>query len=425
MNRFLVYLFFLFLLTNCGFVEKDVNLEDANVKDIFEKVEPIKNELNPNLVIKLSKFTDNKIFLRNKSNNNGNIDFETNFKKKYSYKFLSIENFEYNQTELIFTNDNSVIFFDGKGSIFKIDENLKKTWKVNHYSKKEKKLNPILYFAQKSNNLIIADTLSKIYSINLSNGELIWSDDSLSPFNSNIKIFKDRFMLADFDNVIRCFSIADGKEIWNYKTENSFIKSQKKLSLVLKGEVIFFINNLGDVTALNVNDGSLVWQTPTQSNVIYQNAFSLENSDLVFANNSIYFSNNKNEIFSIDSKSGIVKWKQTVNSSLRPTIIENLIFSISEEGYVFVLDDKTGNILKITNALRNIKDKKNKIKPTGFVIAKNKIYLSLNNGRLIKIDVLTGLQENIYKIHGSKISRPYILNGNMYLIKSNGIVKSN
>ena len=161
------------------------------------------------------------------------------------------------------------------------------------------------------------------------------------------------------------------------------------------------------------------------SNIIYQNAFSLENSDLVFANNSIYFSNNKNEIFSIDSKSGIVKWKQTVNSSLRPTIIENVIFSFSEEGYVFVLDDKTGNILKITNALRNIKDKKNKIKPTGFVIAKNKIYLSLNNGRLIKIDVLTGLQENIYKIHSSKISRPYILNGNMYLIKSNGIVKSN
>ena len=253
----------------------------------------------------------------------------------------------------------------------------------------------------------------------------MWSKSNQAPFNSNIKIYKDRFLAIDFDNVIRCFSIEDGTEIWNFKTEDSFIKSQKKLSLVLKGEIVYFINNLGDVTSLNINDGSLIWQTPTQSNVIYQNAFSLENSDLVFANNSIYFSNNKNEIFSIDSKSGIVKWKQTVNSSLRPTIIENFIFSISEEGYVFVLDDKTGSILKITNALKNVKDKKNKIKPIGFVIAKNKIYLSLNNGRLIKIDVLKGLEEKIYKIHGSKISRPYILNENMYLIKNNGIVKSN
>ena len=111
-----------------------------------------------------------------------------------------------------------------------------------------------------------------------------------SSFNSDIKIFKDRFLTIDFDNVIRCFSIKDGKEIWNFKTENSFIKSQKKLSLVLKGEIVYFINNLGDITALNVNDGSLVWQTQTQTNVIYQNAFSLQNSDLVYANNSIYFS---------------------------------------------------------------------------------------------------------------------------------------
>ena len=425
MNRLIVYLFFLFLLTNCGFVEKDVNLEDTDVKDIFEKTEPIKNELNPNLIIKLSKITNNKIFLRNKSNNNGNIDFETNFKKKYSYKFSSIENFEYNQAELIFTDDNNVIFFDGKGSVIKIDENLKKIWKVNHYNKKEKKLNPILYFAQNGNNLIIADTLSKIYSINLNNGELIWSNDSLSPFNSNIKIFKDRFMLADFDNVIRCFSIVNGKEIWNYKTENSFIKSQKKLSLVLKGEVVFFINNLGDVTALNVNDGSLVWQTPTQSNVIYQNSFSLENSDLVFSNDSIYFSNNKNEIFSIDARTGIVKWKQNLNSSLKPTITENLIFSISNEGYLFTIDGKSGNIVRITNALSNIKNKKNTIKPTGFLMARNKVYLSLNNGRLIKIDVATGLQENIVRVGGSKISRPYILSDNMYLIKENAIIKFN
>ena len=71
------------------------------------------------------------------------------------------------------------------------------------------------------------------------------------------------------------------------------------------------------------------------------------------------------------------------------------------------------------------KDKKDKIKPTGFVIARNKIYLSLNNGRLVKIDITTGLQENIFKLHGSKISRPYVFNGNMYLIKNNALIKSN
>jgi len=422
-NKFLIFFFFLVLLSNCSIVKKDVTEEESNAKDIFKKNEPIEKELNPNIKIQLKKLTKGKPFFRNNSNNSGNINFETNFEKISSYKFTAIDHFKINQPELIFIDDNGIVFFDGKGTIFKINEDLKEVWKVNYYNKKEKKLKPILYFAQNAKNLIVTDTLSKFYSINLKNGELSWSKESVSAFNSNIKIYKDRFMTIDFDNVIRCFSIKDGDELWIFKAENSFIKSQKKLSLVLKGEIVYFINNLGDITALNVNDGSLVWQTPTQTNVIYQNAFTLENSDLVFANNSIYFSNNKNEIFSIDAKRGIVNWKQTVNSSLRPTIIKNLIFSVSEEGYAFIIDDQTGNIIRITNALKNIENKKKEVSPTGFLIARNKIYLSLNNGRLIKIDNENGIQEKIYKFTNSYISKPYYFNNSMYLLVKNSIIK--
>ena len=424
-NKFFLYFFLLILLSNCGFVKKDVVEQNNEGKDIFEKIEPIQKELNPKLNIQLSKLTKEKPFLNNNSNNSGNINFETNFQKTSSYKFKVIKKYKHNQPELIFTDDKNIIFFDGKGSVFKINEDLKEVWKVNNYNKKEKKLNPILYFAQNGQNLIVNDNLSKLYSIELSNGDVLWSKYNRSSFNSDIKIFKDRFFTIDFDNVIRCFSIKDGKEIWNFRSENSFIKSQKKLSLLLKDDIVFFINNLGDITALDSKNGSLVWQTPTQSNVIYQNAFTLENSDLVFANNSIYFSNNKNEFFSIDVKSGIIKWKQTVNSILRPTVIENLIFSISTAGFLFVIEDQTGNILRINNTLANIKNKNNEVKPIGFVVARNKIYLSLNNGRLLKIDIKTGLQENIFKLHGSKISRPYVFNGNMYLIKDNAIIKTN
>ena len=96
--------------------------------------------------------------------------------------------------------------------------------------------------------------------------------------------------------------------------------------------------------------------------------------------------------------------------------------TISEEGYFFVIDDKTGNIIRITNALKNIKNKKNIIKPVGFVVAKNKIYLSLNNGNVIKLDLTTGLQDSINKVNNSRVSRPYIFNNNMYFIKNNAII---
>ena len=412
------------MLSGCGLGKKEVVENNKNSKIIFEKSKPITKELNPNLKIKLTKLIKGEVFLGNNTNNTGNINFETNFSKTSNYKFASIKEFDFNQPELIFTEDESIVYLDGKGSIFKINKHLKEIWKVNHYTKREKKLKPIIFFSQTKNRLIAADNLSKVYLIDLKNGNLIKSIESNAGFNSNIKISNDKFMIVDLNNTIRCFSINDGKEIWNFETENPFIKSRKKLSLITKGELVFFINNIGDLTAVNINNGSLFWQTPTQSNVIYQDAFTLENSDLVFANDSIYFSNSKNEIFSIDARTGIVNWKQTVNSSLTPTIIENFIFSVSEEGYLFVLENKTGKIIRITDMLKNIKDKKNKIKPTGFVIARNIMYLSLNNGRLIKANVSTGEELSIHKLSGSKILRPNIFNGHMYILKNNAIIKT-
>ena len=421
MSKKFLYIFILVFLTSCSSLKKE-NSKNVKLIDIFKESEPIKKEFNANLLIKKNNIFKNKPFVNNNTNNNGNINFDTNFEKISNFKFTKIKKFDSNQPELFFTNKNEIIFFDGKGTIFKLNKDLKKIWESNNYKKKEKKLSPILYFAQIQNKLIVNDNISKVYCLDLTNGKILWSKYSSSSFNSDIKVFNDLFFTIDFDNVLRGFSFKDGKELWNFQTENSFIKSEKKLSIFLKDEIVFFINNLGDITALDVNNGSLVWQTPTQTNTIYQDAFSLENSDLVFANNSIYFSNNKNQFFSIDARTGIVKWAQSINSSLRPTIIDNLIYTVSNEGYLFVIDDKTGNIIRINDIMKTFK-KRNEIRPTGFIHGKHKIFVSLNNGKIIKIDSSSGQLEKIKKIHKAKISRPFILKNRMYLIKNNAITK--
>ena len=422
MNRTILYLVLLFLFSSCG--QNNKSIENSNTKILFEEIKPIQENLNSNIQIKLSKFVKNNSFINNNSNNNGNINFEPLFEKKKAYKFSKIKQFNSIDTDILFIKNNDLIYFDNRGTIFRINENFDTVWKANHYSKKEKKLNPILYFNYINNRIIIVDTLSNVFSINLDNGELIWKKESFSPFNSNVAIQKDKFITIDFDNVIRCFSVIDGNELWNFKTENTFIKSQKKLSIIIKDDIVYSLNNLGDLTALNINDGSLVWQTPTQSNEIFLNAFSLKNSEMILMNETIYFSNNKNDLFSIDARTGIVKWKQTVNSSLKSTISENFIFNISEKGYLFIIDKDTGNIIRVTDVFLNFK-KREKIYPVGFVVAKNKIYLSTNNGRIVKVNVVNSEIEDIIKFNNEKISRPFINNGHFFLIKNNAIIRSN
>ena len=447
MNKTFYKLFIILFLSSCsapdwldtsrgifGTGEKIINTNDPNQKkkiftdsDIFEK------ELNVNLKISLKENFKKKSFVNNLTNNNGLVNFNGKLKKVSKYKFKKIKQFEYTQPELYFTESNSIIFFDNKGSIINFNQKSQIIWKKNYYLKQDKKNNPILFFAGNKKTLIVADNLARYYAINLSDGELLWEKNNSSPFNSQVKIFKNKFFAVDSENILRCFSIKNGKELWNYKTDKSFIKSQQKLSLVINNNRVIFINTLGDVSSVDIETGKLLWQTPTQSNQIYESSFSLKNSDLILDKKGIFFSNNKNEFYALDETTGIVLWKQNLNSNLRPTFIENLIFSVTLEGYLAILDARNGNILRMTNIFERIKKYEQKglladrttVIPIGFIVSNKKIYISLSNGNLVSVDLLTGKSLDVVKIDGEKISRPYIFNNEMFVIRDNAILKLN
>ena len=435
MNRlFYFFILFIFVLscsldtkTNIWTQSENLKSENENIeKKIFPEEEVYEKEFNSTLKIRLKSNYKIKSFIKNYLNNNGVVQFDGELKKISKYKFSKISLFNQYQPELLFTNKNTLIFFDDKGTILNFGIDKKLIWKKNIYSKNEKKQNPILYFDANDKILITTDNLAKYYAINLNNGEVLWSKSSVAPFNSQIKIYKDKFFVVDFENILRCFSIKNGQEIWNFKTEKSFIKSQQKLSFVINNDRIIFINTLGDLSSIDINNGNLAWQTPTQSSSIYENYFSLKNSDLISANNTIYFSNNQNEFFAIDERNGVIKWKQNLNSNLRPTFADNLLFTVTLEGYLAAIDSRNGNIVRMTSVLSQIKNyKKKNIKPEGFIVGKKNIYLSLNNGRIVVIKILNGKPIDIIKIDNGKISRPYVLNNDMFVVRDNAIIKMN
>ena len=169
-----------------------------------------------------------------------------------------------------------------------------------------------------------------------------------------------------------------------------------------------------------------MWQLPTQSSFTFEAAFSLETSDLLTDGSTLFFSNNKNQFFSIDLATGSFNWENKVNSNLRPTIVDNYLITVSLEGYLIIIEKNTGNILRVTDVFNSYKPKKrDKIKPTGFVIGLSKIYLSTNIGRLLVIDITTGKTVSTLKIDSEKISRPYVLNKNLFIIKNGSIIKLN
>ena len=427
--RFLVSIIFLngcSLNKNSKFWTDSKNIieeNNLNYEEIFVKEKSLGSELNSNVLINLDKNISNNFLIQYYFNNDGRLNYDGELKKSSRYKFSKIKRFHQFEPTISFV-DKNLIFFDDKGSILQFDKSSSLVWKKNYYSKSEKKLKPILQFTNNNKTLVVADNIAKYYALSLDDGKLLWSKNNLAPFNSQIKIYQDKFFIIDFSNTLRCFSIKNGEEIWNIKTENSLIRSQKKLSMVIVNDILYFNNSLGDISAVSINQQELIWQLPTQSSLIYEAAFSLETSDIITDGKTLFFSNNKNKFYSIDLETGSFNWENKINSSLRPSLVGNYLFTVSHEGYFVVIEKNSGNIIRVTDVFSSFKKKKrDKVKPVGFIIGIKNIYLTTNNGRLLVIDIKTGKTKSVLKIDNQKISRPFVLDKKLFVIKENAIIK--
>ena len=432
MNKRIFFTLFLIFLTNCSFNKNskiwNENSNSVEADKTFQKViieEKTKTrELNPLIKIDLSNIKTQN-FNSNPQNNFGALKYSGLFDKVGNFNFSKFKNFDPLNLKPLFIKDG-IVFFNKKGSIIFFDNNQKIVWKKNYYSKFEKKLNPKLSFSLDGKNLIIADNIGKYYLLNIDNGELIWMKNNVYPFNSEIRKFEDKFFIVDYKNILRCFYIKNGSECWNFATEDTLTISTNKYSIITHKDIVVFNNSIGDITAINTLSGLIQWQLPTQSNKIVNESYNFKNSKLVKDKETIFFSNNKNQFYSINIKTGIPKWVNNINSHLTPILVGEYIFTVSDDGYLYTIQKNQGNIIRINDVYKFYKEKKrNKTKPVGIIVGQDKLYLSNSDGNILIIDLGSGKILRIEKVSRNQISKPFIYNESLFLIKNGSIIKYN
>jgi len=429
-KRYFYLIIFLFLLDcslnpNSKFwtKEKKILVDKSSTTILLKGKKQSLNEFNQNFKITLPK--NLKADTNRQLNNDGFINFDTNLEKISKYNFKTIKSFSNFEPEILL-DKNHLFYFDSNGTIIKFDNNSNIVWKQNYYSKQDKKLQPILFFGKSGEDLFIVDSIANYYVINKNTGVLRWKKKHSSSFNSQIKIFENKALVIDMENQLRCFSLETGQLLWSVKTQQSLLRSQKKQSLILNDEKIFFSNSIGDITAVNISNGKIIWQTPTQSNISFGNTYFLKLSDIVSDKVSIFVSNNNSQFFSIDLLSGAINWKQDFSSELRPAIISDYLVTISDNGLLVVMNKETGQIIRINDLFKNIKEKRKKnYQPIGFLVGKFYIYVSTNNGRILVVNFKEGKIEKTLKLDGNKLQRPVYFNKSLYIAKDNSIIRLN
>ena len=314
---------------------------------------------------------------------------------------------------------NDLIYLsDDRGSIFSINRSGSVNWKNNIYQKMYKNIYKNLSIAKYKNNIYVSDNIGFIYALSSVSGKVIWVKNHGIPLKSKIKVLDNKIILINQDNRILCFKASDGTKMWDVRSVSSFIKSQKLLSTAISKEnKLYALTSSGDLLKINFVNGRVEWVLSTLASLKAFDTDFFTSSDIVIDKENLYLSAGTS-FFSFDLASGFINWKKNYSTTLTPISLLDNIFLITDNGYLININKSDGEVNWSTNILKYIKRKKRDTTISGFILGSDNIYATTANGYLIVMSVKTGNVVKAFKVADSILTRPIIVNGDLYILSS-------
>jgi len=406
--------------------DKITNKED----DLFAEFKTLTSEnesfnkiiqLNENLKLTKPVFQNNSDWKDIYFDNSNNLpNFKYNNLNQIVFKSKKITN--HNINNFLLFEENNLITTDKKGNIiiFSIKDD-KILNKFNFYKKKYKKIKKLLNIIVENNIIYVSDNLGYVYALDYKNNKILWAKDYKIPFRSNLKILNNKLIASNLNNILYFFNKKNGDTLKLIPTEETIIKNQFINNLSLNDKSLFFLNTYGSLYSIDIKTMKINWFVNLNQS-IDMNASNLFSGSVIVSNkkDKIVVSSNQ-YTYIIDSTSGSIIYKKNFIPIVKPIIVNDYLFILTNNNLLISMDLNNGNILYSYNVNEKISKfldiKKKKVLYKDFMLANNQIIIFLKNSYIVKFN-LNGNIDEVNKLPTKINSQPMIINNSILYLDS-------
>ena len=378
--------------------------------EIFNKIIPLQNDLKYKIDSPIINNSWEDIFY-GKNNNFPNIQYsnlnENIFKSKKLSRYKT-------QNNILFSNGN-LILSDQKGNliIFSVKEN-KIFRKYNFYKKRFKDIKKNLNLVIENNIIYISDNIGFFYAYDYLTDKLVWAKNYKIPFRSNLKISINKLISSNQNNDLIILDKSTGNLIKTIPSESTSINSSFINNISLSTENIFYLNTYGSLYSIHKDNLRLNWFVNLNKSLDLNINNLFEGNKIVNYKNKIFISSNQN-FYIIDAKTGVILSKKNFSLKLKPIVINNYIFLITNNDLLIAMNLENNKILDFINLKGNL-DVKN------FMFINNKLFIFLKEPYIISSS-LNGEIEDMIKLSTKVNSSPIFVDKSLlYLDRNNRLL---
>ena len=236
------------------------------------------------------------------------------------------------------------------GNVIAIDQN----GEVNSYNGLTGQLNwqielevPVVAGPGGGEELILVGTQEgEVIALNENSGEFIWRTRLTSEVLTPPKAALGVVIARTADGRMSGISIDDGEVLWNYQRSVPLLSLRGAGSpAIIDNKVIVGYAN-GKLVALSISDGKLIWE---KSVAVSRGRTEIDrlvdiDSELVTKGSTIYAVAYNGNLAALDIETGRVLWKREISSRAGIDVAPNEAVYVSDENsYVWAIQDGSGN----------------------------------------------------------------------------------
>ncbi|MBR9970863.1 PQQ-like beta-propeller repeat protein [Magnetospirillum sulfuroxidans] len=273
--------------------------------------------------------------------------------------------------------------------------------------------------AYEDGQLFISTGFAQVVSLDAGNGHVLWRQSLSGPMRGAPTVRAGRVFVITVDNQTHALAAEDGAVLWSHQGISEAASLLGGTSPAVDGNVVVVPYSSGELFALRVDNGSVLWQEQLTTVRRTDGAASLTDirARPIIDRGRVYAIGHADLLVAVDLRTGRRLWEREIGGIQSPWVGGDYLFLVNNNNEAVALDAKTGKVLWVTQLQMwdDEEDRTGRIIWTGPILASDRLILASSHGKLLSLSPYDGAVLGTEKSDGVSIA-PSVAQGVVYFL---------
>jgi len=272
--------------------------------------------------------------------------------------------------------------------------------------------------------LIVSTAYAQVVALDPKSGDVLWRQNLPAPVRGAPTVRGGRVFVVTLENQTFALAASDGHRLWTHEGLAETASLMGASAPAVDGDIVVTCYSSGQVVALRVESGALLWEE-SLSSLRRTDAVSFL-ADIrglpVIDHGRVYILGNSDRFSAIDLRTGRVLWDREIGGIQTPWLAGDFIFVVSNNAELLALEAHSGRVRWATQLplWQDEKKKKDRIIWSGPVLAGDRLILAGSHGFATSVSPYTGEVLGTEELADPVSVPPVVAHNTLFLLTDEG-----